>query len=423
MDFNYKELIEIHQVKETKIDPFYNKNIWISICNFLPVEEICKITLLNKKFYQMINKSKLIWMNLEKQMQQKEENQVEDSLENSISIVLEDSQDTYYPNSFKQFQYERNQIVFIDNYWDEKESCEEKKILIEKHSKKNMRKIMSLSDYNSLKKIETLNKLIAFFYFLIPTFLLIFVILIEIKMKINEKIKYSVCFIPFYLFFAWYFFQMLFLIYSKNKKWEKIFYFNNIKFFSNKKLVILFNISIIFILISTILVATKLDSVFKNSWNYPINFLYLSFTLFYVVLILDNKYYKSFDKKQIIVFYIFLNFFFMIVFLFRLSLMNILSFSSKWFISFVPFYIVDTYLLVNIFYVIYNLICHEGSKTIIGVFLIFSSLTFISTTVLVPLSSQKTISTYYAFTSLEMFLVFFQIFVFSLEENISYLTE
>ena len=59
-------LIELKEDKEEENEGFgyLQKDVWSLICRFLGEKEICNLSLLNKKFNELINTNKLIWIHL-----------------------------------------------------------------------------------------------------------------------------------------------------------------------------------------------------------------------------------------------------------------------------------------------------------------------------------------------------------------------
>eukprot|EP01091_Cochliopodium_minus_P001036 TRINITY_DN10910_c0_g1_i1.p1 TRINITY_DN10910_c0_g1~~TRINITY_DN10910_c0_g1_i1.p1 ORF type:complete len:188 (+),score=23.22 TRINITY_DN10910_c0_g1_i1:46-609(+) len=152
------------------------KDIWISICKYLPERDICHLSKVNKRLNTIINKSSLIWGHINR----------DDTIKNTYSRNMIDNKDRYR---------------IMEDYWHGEKDCEEKREYLTKRFNKENIQLVSSSEMKYIRRLGMMEKVISWMLVFSPTMLLSFVTMLEFKFLGDLKINHLFCFLPSLLYF------------------------------------------------------------------------------------------------------------------------------------------------------------------------------------------------------------------------------
>ena len=357
--------------REIKIKQIeFPKYIWFLIINQLSLEDVCTMSLLNKKFNELVNNNSLIWSTLtEKYKDKLVENRKEYNRENLING---------YPEFLYQWDIMKSSYHFVENLNSEK-YCEEKKEFIKK---KLANKGSNALDSNSKSVMQSMKRwemLIERHIFSIPFFILITFILLQLKMLAGfNKIKFTFCLIPWLMVGVVYIIQFVFYVYHSTKKWSHLFFWNSV---FPKKSTCFFFLPIISLTVFFVLLGLKLDE-FKINWNLVASFLHLClffFLIFFITLQMNSP---NKTEPTFIILYLLLSNFIAFAVMFHLSVAGVLNQEKKWIYTMIPVLIVDGFVLFFLFFLFSVFHWYDKSEVILNILIIIGFLCFIAAIVL-----------------------------------------
>ena len=335
-EFDEKSPLLINEKRETTIQFGENsktieipKNLWILIIKHLPLKEIGRLSLLNKKFNQLINQSTLIWNTLSENYK----NSLIDNREEYKTLILKND----LPSNIGNWRCQMHEFKVVHNLNSPK-YCKEKKEFIKKKIANERKTALDHQDEKNIKLMGGWGKFVELHFLSIPFFLFATVILLQLKILLGlEKLKLTLCLVPFLSVGLVYFIQFLFLFYYSRKRWGHLYFWNS---FETKKTPHFLFCSIFCLTTFFVLLGLKLDGAEIN-WNIVASFLDLSFlVLFLLMFFLHKKIFKRGDYSFIPMYFIG-SLFICFSILVHLSVLGFFEQQKRWVFTMIPVMIFD----------------------------------------------------------------------------------
>ena len=381
-------------------DLIYGKDIWVIICEYLKLNEILNLTLLNKRFERMINNNKILWNKLKNRK------------------ISKHHEIEYFPkNPFDKistWSSMKNRFFIKKEEWYKKSICEEKKEYID-HTLDNLygERIISKGEKITFNFLENLEKYIKFKVLIIPLFLLLFSVLLELKFYGIIPFPYLFCLLPIFFLLAHLIFYICYFIFSMNKRWKNFFCLREYSRAATRPTLFFFSLTLITSFLSLIISVVRLDNIIEWNWGHILFF----WDSFAVSLVIFSAYSIFFDEKirPKHPYYISLTIssFLLVLLLFiQLSFFNIFPQRMKWVISFIPLYGFDFLAVIILVYLIFFAMTWSiREEVFLNINFIVSFLCLFAFTVLIVLLLQDIFpSPIYVISSVQGFLFFFQLF-------------
>ena len=299
-----------------------------------------------------------------------------------------------------------------EDCWGSGIVCEEKKEYLEKRLIQNETLYISTEEKKTIERLENLDKWIPIMIRMIPTTVFIFLLLIEMKITEILKTNFFFCFVPIFFYMVLFWIQLLMHLYSKNKKWKDLFFWNEISLeFSLKgRIAVIF--SFVFLTLFFVLLIVRLDLWFSLSWNFVMTSLHFCIFLTAVFIYFERQFEEISDFFYFLTLEISVLLFLSFSILFHLSIDNILPLKTKWIVTFIPFYVIDFIFSVISCSLLYGMCYNNVKSNLKNLTIVTFLLSFVLGNIFLVLFLIGRFSIFFNFSFFQSFLFFLQISLF-----------